>query len=91
MEEQGKRYEELNPYEQAVARAVIEQKTEAAVKALNELRLVLNFHSVHTHVDPDGMTVTIWLDENETEVTRHIVKDGDLVGIISEAIVKRDT
>lgn len=92
MEQKGKKYEELNAYEKAVTNTLMEQKLEAALNEMENIRKAMGFHSiVCTALNETDPTVVIWLDMDEKSVLRKVTGDGSLIGFVKEALEKRET
>lgn len=95
MEQKTKKYEELNPYERAITNASLEQRLEAMAKDLGQIALALGI-SIHIdscfHDWDDNQHTTVDVAFiNEDNVTKQEVKeDGDLLGIITEALSKKN-
>lgn len=98
MEQKSKKYEELNRYERAMANASLEQRLEAMAKDLAQMALALK---MSVHVDT---TFHTWSEEAYTSAavlffgdgdgadrvtSREVKSDGDLFGIIDEALNKK--
>lgn len=99
MEQKAKKFDELNRYERAMATATLENKLEAMAKELMQMALALK---ISIHVDSTFHDWKATGDENETHSTamvalikgddctrRDIKEDGDLFGIIEEALAKK--
>ena len=99
MEQKTKKYSELNRYERAMTNATLEQRLEAMANDLKQMALALG---ISIHVDS---TFHDWkaVDTEETHSTamvafikgddctrRDINEDGDLFGIIEEAMSKNN-
>ena len=99
MEQMTKKYSELNRYERAMTNATLEQRLEAMANDLKQMALALG---ISIHVDS---TFHDWkaVDTEETHSTamvafikgdyctrRDIKEDGDLFGIIEEAMSKNN-
>lgn len=99
MEQKTKKYSELNRYERAMTNATLEQRLEAMANDLKQMALALG---ISIHVDS---TFHDWkaVDTEKTHSTamvafikgddctrRDIKEDGDLFGIIEEAMSKNN-
>lgn len=100
MEQKTKKYEELNAYERAITNATLEQRLEAMAKDLAQISLALGI-SIHIdscfHDWDEKQYTTVDVAfigtnyNNEGNVTKQEVKeDGDLLGIITEALSKKN-
>ncbi len=96
MEQKAKKYEELNKYERAMANASLEQRLEAMANELKQMALALK---ISIHVDSTFHDWKAPGSENEAHTTaavsfikgddctrRDINGDGDLFGVIEEAL-----
>lgn len=99
MEQKAKKYEELNKYERAMTNATLEQRLEAMANDLAQLALALKTSisvdaTFHNWDDAQHSTARVAFigdnhgdDDNVT--TRGVEKEGDLFGIIDEALNKK--
>lgn len=98
MEQKTKKYEELNAYERAITNATLEQRLEAMAKDLGQISLALG---ISIHIDScfhnwDGKqytTVDVAFIGNggvDTVTKQEVKEEGDLLGIITEAMSKKN-
>ena len=95
MEQNGKKYRDLNRYERAMTNASLEQRLEAMAKDIEQMAIALqmSIHINNTYVSDDTHNVEVYIFPNETKELAHrqVVNDGDLFGIIEEALNKKTT
>lgn len=95
MEQKGKKYRDLNRYERAMTNASLEQRLEAMAKDIEQMAIALqmSIHINNTYVSDDTHNVEVYIFPNETKELAHrqVVNDGDLFGIIEEALNKKTT
>ena len=95
MEQKGKKYRDLNRYERAMTNASLEQRLEAMAKDIEQMAIALqmSIHINNTYVSDDTRNVEVYIFPNETKELAHrqVVNDGDLFGIIEEALNKKTT
>lgn len=90
MEQKGKKYEELNPYEKTIANASLEQRLEVMAEALQQIANALHI-SVHVDAtfhdweDKQYASVCVALIKKEACTRRDVEETGDLFGIIEES------
>lgn len=99
MEQKAKKYEELNRYEKAMTNATLEQRLEAMAKDLTQMALALKISvsvdaTFHNWSDDPHATVRVVFigddhGNNDNVTTRDIRNEGDLFGIIDEALNKK--
>ena len=95
MEQKAKKYDELNRYERAMTNASLEQRLEAMAKDIEQIGIALKL-SVHvdTTIWEEGEEVrhgisVYMIPDNGYAITRHPKEDGDLFGMIEEALSKK--
>ena len=95
MEQKGKKYRDLNRYERAMTNASLEQRLEAMAKDIEQMAIALqmSIHINNTYVSDDNYKVEVYIFPKETMEIAHrqVVNDGDLFGIIEEALNKKTT
>ena len=90
MEQKGKKYEELNPYEKTIANASLEQRLEVMAKELRQIALALKI-SVHVDAtfhdweDKQYASVGVAFIKGDQCTRRDMEETGDLFGIIEES------
>ena len=90
MEQKGKTYEELNPYERSIANASLEQRLEVMAKELRQIAQALQI-SVHVDAtfhdwkDEQYASACVTLIKKEACTRRDVKETGDLFGIIEES------
>ena len=95
MEQKAKKFDELNKYERAMATATLENKLENMAKELQQIALALGI-SVHVEAtffrwekEPGTSGQIVFIGDEV--VRRELRADGDLFGIIEEALSKEQT
>lgn len=87
--EEGKKYEELNCYERAMANASLEQRLEAIAREVQQMALALKMSihvdSVYYGEGKSGADVSILPPGTHKVVNRSAEFVGDLFGILNEA------
>lgn len=99
MEQKVKKYEDLNKYERAMTNASLEQRLEGMANDLMQmakaLRLSIHvnttFHDWQANNDPEKThaSATVYVMNGDDVIKRDVQDDGDLFGIIDEALSKK--
>lgn len=95
MEQNTKKYNELNIYERAMFNATFERRLEAMAKELQQMALALGT-SIHVDStfhnwgeDPYTTVSVTFIGKGDDSLTRRdIGQEGDLFGIVEEALNK---
>lgn len=98
MEQKTKKYEDLNKYERVMTNATLEQRLEAMASDIAQTALALKI-SIHVDStfhdwgeDPHTTVSVTFIGKGDDELTRQeIGEEGDLFGIIEEAMSKKTT
>lgn len=91
MEQKGKKFEELNRYERAMTIASLEQRLEAMAKDLEQISFALktSIHidaTFHDWENNQHSSCGVSFIKGDNCTRRDVKDDGDLFGIIEEAL-----
>ncbi len=94
MEQNAKKFEELNKYERAMATATLEQRLEAMARDLQQMTLALGM-SIHINAtiydtNRSGVDINLFPRNGEC-IIKSVREEGDLFGSIEEALSKKDS
>ena len=87
---ESKKYEELNKYEMAILNASLEQKMAKMAKEIEQISLALkmsvHIDTVYVNEETHGVSVAFFPKGEPPLIARDVINDGDLLGIIDEAL-----
>ena len=98
MEQNTKKYNELNRYERAMVNATLEQRLEAMAQDLKQMALALGtsihvdatFHNwqAHDSAEETHASVVVYFPSSDDVTKRDVEENGDLFGVVEEALNK---